>query len=292
MGLATLRRQGSRCSFTAMPTHQHTLRRATATLLACLPLVAGAQVLYDPARDASPQAGGWLDGMFLGLNTSSDVQGTTVTPATGTGNGAYGGYANHQATVTLFPELQVGTGAVVNADFPVLDRMTGYSLRIGLQLLAENHSGNSNRAGFSITLIGDDLLGVEIGFQHDRIFAQGNDPLFAAAESTQDSGVLSALASPGQWALSVQGDGYRLSLGGATVLSGLLRDYSAYTGLGQEAYRTPNFLFVGDNTSSASASFRLTSLAVAVSPVPEPAQAALLLAGLGVVAGVARRHRR
>lgn len=262
---------------------------------ACLPLAAGAQVLYDSTRDATPLAGGWLAGNLLGLQATSDASGTTVAPSAGTGTGGYGGYANHQATLEPFPAL-VGTGALVNPAFPLLDRTAGYTLQIGLQLLQESHPGNGDRAGFSVTLIGSDLLGVEIGFQHDRIFAQGNGtPLFTAAESTADAGALSALsalAATSRWELAVQGARYTLSVDGGAVLDGVLRDYSAYTGLGQDAYRTPNFLFVGDNTSSAAATFRLDYLAVAVSAVPEPASAALLLAGLGVVAGAARRRPR
>ena len=43
------------------------------------------------------------------------------------------------------------------------------------------------------------------------------------------------------------------------VLSGALRDYSGYSGLGEDAYRTTNFLFVGDNTTSAGAITTLIS---------------------------------
>ena len=69
-----------------------------------------------------------------------------------------------------------------------------------------------------------------------------------------------------------------------------MRDYSAYSGAGQAAYRTPNFLFFGDNTSSAQAVFGISYAAITTA-VPEPRVWALMLAGLGLLGFVARRRQ-
>ncbi|MBL8386306.1 MAG: PEP-CTERM sorting domain-containing protein [Burkholderiales bacterium] len=161
-------------------------------------------------------------------------------------------------------------------------------------MLDEDHSGNSNRAGFSITLLDAEHKGVEIGFQSDRIFAQHDGttgPMFTAAENTTSAAHIGALGSFNTWELQVNAGGYALTRGGAAVLAGALRDYSAYTGLGQAAYDSTSFLFVGDNTSSAGSIFTLQYLAITTAPVPEPSAYALLLAGLALVGAGARRRR-
>lgn len=273
--------------------HLRPLIAASALLATGLPGMAATQVLYDAARDTTPTTAGWLTGLLLNMQAASSIEGTQIYPfANGTEPSGYGGYANHQPEPVFFPEFQLDTGALINPLFPVLDRQAGYRLDLDLRVQDEFHPGNNHRAGFSITLIGNDLRGIEIGFQNDRIFAQDNGAaMFTAGESTSDAGVIAALAGYRGWSLAVAGDGYTLSLDGSSVLSGALRDYSAYTGLGQDAYRTPNFLFLGDNTASAYATTGIRSVAISVSAVPEPAQVVMLLVGLAVVGHSAMRRR-
>jgi hypothetical protein len=45
---------------------------------------------------------------------------------------------------------------------------------------------------------------------------------------------------------------YVLRANGTTILTGPIRDYTAFAGF-PDVYETPNFLFLGDDTSSASA---------------------------------------
>ena len=78
------------------------------------------------------------------------------------------------------------------------------------------------------------------------------------------------------------------SASGATILSGALRDYR---GSGKNAYLTENFLFVGDNTSSASADFRFSYAAI-TTPIPEPHSYAMLIAGLALLGTLVQRRRR
>ena len=259
-----------------------------------LPVNAATQVLYDaskaPNAQYNPTTPGWLASGLLFTSQTVTPTGTELAPTAG--NSSYGGYSNHTSEIVFSPSFQVNTGPLVNSAFPDLNRNTGYSLTLGFHVDAESHSGNSNRAGFSITLIGDDLKGVEIGFQNDRIFAQETGPsFFTAAENTVDPLALGLLSSYRLWQLGVSGNTYTLSQGGTPILTGALRDYSAYTGLGQDAYRTSNFLFFGDNSSSAKANFGVSYAAITTA-VPEPEVYALLLAGLGLLGGTALRRKR
>ncbi|MDY0748344.1 PEP-CTERM sorting domain-containing protein [Paucibacter sp. R3-3] len=259
------------------------LRTALVTLsfFAGLP-AATAQVLYNPATGpTNPALTGWLDGSLIGASASYGSSGAQVKPSAG--NAAIAGWSNYPALLALNGALPP-----VNAAFPVLDATAGYTLSFDMVLYSEDHSGNANRAGFSATLIGSDRKGVEIGFQSDRIFAQNLvDNSFVAGESTSDPALVAAAFAPNhRWELEVQGDSYQLLVNGLPVLSSALHDYSSYTGTGANAYRTPNFLFLGDNTTSAGASFLLGY--AAISTVPEPAPWALLALG-GVALAVRRR---
>ena len=258
---------------------------AAVALAGSLSAAAATQVLYDPAATSTdPAQAGWLAGSLLFVNATYGVAGVTLSPQLG--NSSLAGYSNYSSSLVTDPGAPK-----VNTAFPVLGSANGYRLGFGMDLDAESHTGNVNRAGFSVTLIGHDLRGVEIGFQNDRIFAQslsGNS--FVAAENTTNASFVAAAFAANRWDLTVTGNTYALTLGNQTVLSGNTRDYSAYTGNGQNAYRTPDFVFFGDNTSSAQATFTFSYAAI-TTPVPEPGQGALLAAGIGVLALLGRRRR-
>ncbi len=261
--------------------------------------LASTQVLYDPGAPGAPSfdpaapAFGWLSGASFGaVTTSFSAQGALVSQ-TGIANTV--GYSNHSALLVLFPGAPL-----VNAAFPQLDRNLGYRLTFGLDIDAEDHSGNPSRAGFSVTLIGHDKKGIEIGFQSGLIGIFQGGSVFAQNDSSSVTGIFSAGESastaqgfsPNRWNLDVQANGYTLALasGGPPILSGTLRDYSNYVGTGQNAYRTADFLFLGDNTGSAGADFRLSYVAI-TTPVPEPSAYGMLLSGLALLGGVAWRRR-
>jgi hypothetical protein len=75
--------------------------------------------------------------------------------------------------------------------------------------------------------------------------------------------------------LEILGDTYTLSAGASTILTGSVRDYTAFSGA-FNPYDQQSFLFFGDDTSQAAASFEMTHVAVAV---PEPATGALVALG-------------
>lgn len=248
---------------------------------------ASTQVLYDlSAANDLPTEAGWLAGGFLFSSQTLTPQGASVAPTLAV-NSTLGGYANHSSIVSLFPSLQVSNGPLVNPLFPALDRNAGFSLTLGFRIVEESHSGNPNRAGFSVLLVGQDLKGIEIGFQDDRIFAQNDGAaLFTAGEHTTDPLAVGRAFAHNRWHLNVAGSSYTLVQGGTTILAGSLRDYSSYSGFGEDAYRTPNFLFFGDNTASARGAFLVNY--VSVTTVPEPAPFVLLLAGGALLAGLRR----
>lgn len=169
----------------------------------------------------------------------------------------------------------------VNPAVPVMDRSVGFTVTFDLKLISEAHE-NANRAGLSVIALGSDKKGIELGFWTNEIWAQSDSPIFTHAEGAAfdtTSGLL-------RYDLTVSGNSYTLMQGASTVLAGAVRDYSSF-GL---PYTQQNFLFVGDDTTSAAGSFEFAYLAV--SAVPEPGTLGLLLGGFGVLAGAAWRQRR
>ena len=153
---------------------------------------------------------------------------------------------------------------------PALDRAAGFALSFTVQLIEEYHAdsdkdgdGVGDRAGFSVLVLSSDTRGIEIGFWPDQVWAQEDgaaEPpagtLFTHAEHARfDTTRLTS------YTLAVQGEGYALLSAGRPLLSGRLRDYTAFEGP-VNPYRTPNFVFLGDDTGSARAIVRLTYVAL------------------------------
>jgi hypothetical protein len=195
-------------------------------------------------------------------------------------------------TQTLVPAgVQLSTSTVEQAGYsnflqspPALDRSTGFNLDFELQILSETHT-NPNRAGFSIILLSSDLLGIEIAFWDNEIWAQAAppDPIFTHAE-----GVIFDTAS-GETAYSLQilNSGYSLVANSNLILSGSLRDYSS----GPFVYSIPDYLFIGDNTTSAAADIALGTVQLhTLTGVPIPAAAPMFIAALLGVGCFMRRR--
>lgn len=174
-----------------------------------------------------------------------------------------------------------------NSAFPILNRHHGFELNFQAALTAESHSSN-DRAGFSVTLLSDDLYGIELGFWSSRIWAQSDSPLFQQAEATN----LSA-TGPHNYRLRVLNNSYTLFQSETAVLTGQLRNYSAFSGP-VNPYSLNNFLFLGDNTSSASADLQLgpVSLQSSLLSVPEPTPPFLLLISIAATAVSTRLRKK
>jgi hypothetical protein len=148
---------------------------------------------------------------------------------------------------------------------PTLDRSAGFTVTFRAAVLAETHSGE-DRAGFSVVVLDDGsggtgaVQGIELGFWTGEIWAQEDDTqggtLFTHAER-----VPFATTAATTYQLAVSGDTYTLYGGDAPLLGGRVRNYSSFSGF-PDPYETPNFLFLGDDTTSAGARLKLDSVAI------------------------------
>lgn len=170
--------------------------------------------------------------------------GATVLDTTTSGRETYAGWTSYGATA---------------AGFPLLDRTAGFQMDFTVQVESESHR-NNNRAGFNVILLGADARGIELAFWEDEIWAQSDDRsggLFQHGEGV----AFATTAGLVDYRLTVLGDIYTLSAHTVPVLSGPVRDYSPFDGF-PDPYESPNFLFLGDNTTSAQARVRLGFVSV------------------------------
>ena len=240
--------------------------------------VAGATpiTLYDDTAGNTPGTQPWLlyaDDNFRG-GTVTETAVTNVGVNLTTDNTVSAGYSNYQPII-YFPSLSI-TYDFKNSGFPTLDRALGYSLSFELQINSETHVSN-DRAGFSVILLGDDSLGIELGFWEDEIWAQ--DVGFTHGEGTT---MFDTTANEVLYELAILDSSYELFADNVSLLSGDLRDYSSFGA----SYSLSNYLFLGDDTSSAGADITLGE--VILNPdkpvsVPEPSALLLLLSGLLVL---------
>lgn len=233
---------------------------------------ASAVDIYDGALGTSPVAQGKLTyaSSDLAVHFTSTTKTVLDTNSAGT---LQAGFANYDVF-----------GSAVSGSFPVLDRTTGFRIRIeNLKINSETHS-STDRAGFSLIALGSDKKGIELGFWQDTIFAQKDSPLFTQGESASH-----AASQAHSYDLFVLGNSYWLALvDGPTLLTGTVRDYGAWPNPAPpfaDPYELSNYLFVGDNTQSAAASAEFS--AIRVLAVPEPGTVGLL----GSMALLALRRR-
>jgi hypothetical protein len=212
-------------------------------------------VLYDGALGNKPNDQGWTFLVTAGSTTPS-FSGSATTLDTSSSKGTSAGYFAAKGGF-------LGSTAPV----PTLDRAIGYTVAFTVQVELEDHAGSDkngdgteDRAGFSLIVLSSDKRGIELGFWKDRIWVQeggSGNTLFTQAEGAP----FDTQSARMPYVLTVQDDSYTLSSNGATILSGNLRDYSAFNGF-PDPYETPNLIFLGDDTSSASAKIGLAYVAV------------------------------
>ncbi|MBW4563315.1 MAG: PEP-CTERM sorting domain-containing protein [Mojavia pulchra JT2-VF2] len=186
-------------------------------------------------------------------------------------NGIYAGYSNYNvANPPTSPSSVITPTTLVNPLFPALDRNAGYNLSFRVRINSQANDGtNGNyRAGFSVIVLGSDKQGIEIGFRNDDIFSQASSSFNSIGE--QVTGVSSLLSNLTTYNLNVSGNSYTLSSGATNLFSGLLRDYTTASGFGSDVYRTSNFVFLGDNTTSARANIDLQSVGLITNTAAVP----------------------
>lgn len=200
--------------------------------------------LYDSASGAIPDPSlmSFGDFPFGGLvPTYSD--GATVLDTTSQGNEPFAGWVASAAT---------------SLGFPILDHTDGIQVVLTVQVESESHTRDT-RSGLSLIVLDKEKRGIELSFGENEIWAKSDDNtggLFARGED-----VAFATTNMTVYQLIIAGDTYTLIADGQPLLTGPIRDYSAFDGF-PDPYETPNFLFLGDNTTSAQARIRLQFVSI------------------------------
>lgn len=210
-----------------------------------------AVTLYDGSLQPTqtPSQQGWV--YQQKVNNSPTPTATTISNGTLLNSG----YISNQA------------GYFRLAPFPLV-RDTGYSVSFSVKVDSESHT-NSNRAGFSLIVVSALSTGdthpysIELGFWQNSIWAQKVG--FTRSENV----TFNTQGNVNNYTLYVKGNQYQLFANGSVnpILKGNLRQYTGYTpptGY-PNPYTTPNLIFVGDNTTSATAQVTINS--VSASPV-------------------------
>jgi hypothetical protein len=250
-------------------------------------------VLYDGASFGGTPNN--APGSYLTFN-SFDLSNPLGTPGTQTASGGkttlnttspeslYGGYSNYNLSKTL-----------ANSAFPVLDSNAGYTLSFTIKINSQTNTGDNGptRAGFSVTTLDGNKQGIEIGFRNTDIFAQ-NSSFNAIDTAEQKTSFSSTLANLSTYDLKVLGNSYTLSNGGNDLFSGLLRSYTTSSNPLTAVYGYSNFLFFGDNTTSAGASVDIQKITLTTNStaVPEPSEAIGTLVAVGWGALLKRKLNR
>ncbi|HZZ28038.1 MAG TPA: hypothetical protein VFE46_08555 [Pirellulales bacterium] len=230
---------------------------------------------YDGSSNQLPTQQNWGYQAFNKANPltaplATAVAGSSVTTLDTTPQiNDVAGFATHIPNL-LSPGFQY-----TDPDVVPLDRTTGFELDFTVKMLSENHVSN-DRAGFSVIALSNDATpqGIELGFWTNEVWAQNAGFTHGESSSTFDT-----TAGLINYRLDIQGANYTLFANNAQILTGALRDYTAFnsgppfnTGF---PYNQSNLTFFGDDTSSAAADVQISNFNVV--PVPEPAGWALAL---------------
>ena len=202
-------------------------------------------ILYDGASGAIPSAPLMtFIGVPRGQALPTYVDGVTIFDTTTFGGGTYAGW--------------IASGATTPG-FPILNQTAGFQVNFALQVEDESHA-NNDRAGFSLLILREDARGIELAFWRDEIWAQSDDStggLFTHGEGTTFATTFGLI----DYQLNIVDDTFTLTANATPILTGPLRDYSRFEGF-PDPYETPNFLFLGDDTTSAESRVRLSLLSI------------------------------
>ena len=185
-------------------------------------------------------------------------------------NSIYAGYSNYNVTLDVSNPSILTPTTTVNPSFPTLDRNAGYQLTFKVKINQQENEGTNGdfRAGFSVLALSSDQQVIEIGFRNTDIFSQNNSSFNSIGEKVD--GVGNLLTNLTTYNLNVAGDSYTLTSGNTILLNGYLRDYTSATGFGADVYRASNFIFLGDNTTSAKANIDLKEVTLSTNTATVP----------------------
>ncbi len=249
------------------------MRIVTAAAFSLLVLVSAASsraaiLQYEGSSNVLPDDPSWNWGYEAIPFASATASGGVTTLDTTLSNTIHAGYTTH------IPDLS-STSFTHDSSIP-LNAATGFEVDFTVKLLSESHASN-DRAGFSVIALSNSgpALGIELGFWQDEVWAQNAD-----FTHSSESAMFDTTAALTNYQLEISGNTYTLLANSSPLLTGNLRDYSAFnSGIPTHPhfpYDQPNFLFFGDDTSSAQGSVQISELLV----VPEPA--AMVLAAIGI----------
>ena len=167
----------------------------------------------------------------------------TVLDTTKSGDETYAGWVSTAASI---------------AEFPLLDQAEGVQLDFSVQVENESHA-NNQRSGFNVIILGNDAKGIELALWENEIWVQNDN--VTGGLFTHGEGAIFNTTNFTNYEIIISADTYTLSANDTPILNGPLRDYSSFEGF-PDPYQTPNFLFIGDNTTSAQARIRLGYVSV------------------------------
>lgn len=249
------------------------------------PFIGASVTQYDSLSGTTPDAQGF-DYIAIG-GSQSFSNGATTLDTSGNSN-FYAGY--------------------FAKNVPTLDPTQGFTVSFTAQVVSEDHTGSDkngdgigDRAGFSVIVLGNDKKGIELGFWQNQIWAQEDGTTQAnpsANPTTTPPGNTNVLFTHAEGAnfntttglipydLTILGDTYTLSTGNSVILSGKVRDYTAFNGL-VDPYETPNLVFLGDDTTSANAKVNLSAVSIttnsSLSPQTVNEDTSLAIHGLKII---------
>ncbi|QDU33425.1 hypothetical protein KS4_14710 [Poriferisphaera corsica] len=234
-------------------------------------------MLYDASLNTSASA----QGFTLGQNPPSGGASTATFNSDYTRIDSSGATGEQIGYFSLNPFAP----AITHPGMLTVDAASGFTLNFNLMIEEESHV-HGGRAGFSIIILDDNSKGMEIGFWDDEVFVYHDDTtgsLFTKGESA----VFDTTTGMIDYELQVLGSSYQLKANGSKILTGAVRDYTAFSGP-IDPYEYENFIFWGDDTGSASSISRLGSMEILAS-VPEPGT--MMVLG-GLLAGALARRRQ
>jgi hypothetical protein len=171
------------------------------------------------------------------------ADGATILDTSPSGNETFAGWIASPATT---------------AGFPILDRTAGIQVNFKIQVEHETHA-NQNRAGFSVIILDQQAKGIELSFWEDQIWVQSDERTGGLFQHGEGSAF--ATTDLTEYQVEIQGDTYTLTANSSPLLTGPVRDYSNFSGF-PNPYRTPNFLFMGDDSTTSQARVKLLFVSV------------------------------
>lgn len=201
-------------------------------------------VLYDATSGNTPDAS-LMSFIDVPQNTAPVryADGVTIFDSTMAGTHTYAGWISNSA---------------MNAAFPTMDGSAGVQVNFTLQVESESHQ-NQNRSGLSIIMLDQDAKGIELSFWENEIWVKSDENTGGLFDHGE--GIAFSTNSMTDYQVTFDESTYTLTANAEKILGGPLRDYSTFEGF-PDPYETPNFIFLGDDTTSAQARVRVQFLSV------------------------------